>query len=226
MHGPGAPVNRSRGHCAGTADDFTQVGWLRLSAYALFRLSHDLGLNQGCGRVSGCLGNRRRYARRPSRWPDAARYPGRPGGNALRWLVSAQVGAGLAGVGGNGAMAGAAALFAVEGVASRPRPGRQLPAGAPLPQCGAHPESQEAECRQHGVKSDDKHQARREKTEGGRWCCGRTGRDRGCRRPTQQRLRWSGSRLPRRRPWPAAGGGPGRADAPARLRPARWGGRR
>ena len=52
----------------------------------------------------------------------------------LPCFVSSQVGLGLvgAGTGGNRAMAGAAAPFAVQGVAGRPRPGRQLPARASL----------------------------------------------------------------------------------------------
>jgi hypothetical protein len=48
--------------------------------------------------------------------------------------VSPRVGAGLVGAGGGGnrATAGAAAPPAVEDVATRPRPGRQLPARASL----------------------------------------------------------------------------------------------
>ena len=51
---------------------------------------------------------------------------------ALPWLVSPQVGLGLAGAGAGGdrAMAGAAAPPGLLGVAARP--GRQLPSGAPL----------------------------------------------------------------------------------------------
>jgi len=69
--------------------------------------------------------------------PGATGCPAGPGGNALPvplWPVSAQVSAVLAGAGagGNRAMAGAAAPFAVQGVAGRPRPGRQLPARASL----------------------------------------------------------------------------------------------
>lgn len=67
------------------------------------------------------------------RWPGAAGCPACAGGSVLsvlRWLVSAQVGAGLAGAGsgGNRTMAGTggAAPSGVEGVAARP--GRQLPA--------------------------------------------------------------------------------------------------
>jgi hypothetical protein len=111
-----------------------RYGEFKGPACAFVPLFENLGLVQSYGRVSRCLGNRRRYSRRPWRRPDAARCPARPGGNVLPWLVSAQVGAGLvgAGAGWNRVMAGAAAPFAVEGVAAQPRPGRQLPAGAPL----------------------------------------------------------------------------------------------
>jgi hypothetical protein len=52
----------------------------------------------------------------------------------LRWLVGLKVGAGLpgAGAGGNRAVAGAVVPLAVQGAVGRPRPGRRLPAGAPL----------------------------------------------------------------------------------------------
>jgi hypothetical protein len=53
-------------------------------------------------------------------------------------------------------MAGAAGPFGFEGVAARPRSGRQLPAGAPLLQRGGHPVPQEAECRQYGEKGQEK----------------------------------------------------------------------
>jgi len=53
-------------------------------------------------------------------------------------------------------MAGAAAPSAVQGVAARPRPGRQLPAGSPLLHCGAHPVHQDAQCRDYGGNGQEK----------------------------------------------------------------------
>jgi hypothetical protein len=89
------------------------------------------------------LGNREAPVSAPAshrarRRPGAAPCPARPCGNmppALPRLVSPQLRTrSLAGTGagGNRAMAGAAALAAVQGVAARSGRGRQLPAGASL----------------------------------------------------------------------------------------------
>ena len=125
-HWRGKPVAATR-RTAGRATDrcsFASVPWMATGRG---------DLPSGSSR---CRGDRRRYSRRPLSGPDAARCPGRPGGNALRWLVRTQVSAGLAGAGagGNRAMAGRPLplLAGVGGVAARPRPGRELPAGAPL----------------------------------------------------------------------------------------------
>ena len=47
-------------------------------------------------------------------------------------------------------MAGVAATSGFEGVAARPRPGRQLPAGAPLLHRGGHPQHHDDQCREYG----------------------------------------------------------------------------
>ena len=58
-----------------------------------------------------------------------------------------------------GRATGAVAPLAVQGVAARPRPGRQLPARLPLLHCGAYPVDHDAECRDHGGKGHETAQA-------------------------------------------------------------------
>jgi hypothetical protein len=53
-------------------------------------------------------------------------------------------------------MAGAAAPFGFQGVAARPRPRRQLPAGAPLGHRGGHPVAHDGQCRDYGGKEHEK----------------------------------------------------------------------
>ena len=84
----------------------------------------------------------------------------RPGGtvpSALLRPASAHVGAVLAGAraGRNRAMTGSSRPFAVQGAASRPGPGRQLPAGEPMHHPGAHPVHRDPHGRQCGGNGDE-----------------------------------------------------------------------
>jgi hypothetical protein len=87
----------------------------------------------------------------------ATRCPARLGGNgpsALPRLVSAQVGFVLAGgaAWGNKA-AGSLRPFATQGAA--PRPGRRLPARAPLVHRGGYPDHEYPECPEYGEKTQE-----------------------------------------------------------------------